>query len=84
MGLCYADRSGPSTSLSVGDAVPHGHGARGRRGSTRKVTAGHGANTTAMDHVSRISVVEVMVSQSQLTFGSRGRLLESWAIAKRS
>ena len=40
MGLYYADRLGPSTSLLANDAVPCGcgHGARGRRGRAWKVT----------------------------------------------
>ena len=51
MGLCYADRSGPSTNLPANDAAPcgHGHGAQGRRGGVWKAMAGHGVNTAAME-----------------------------------
>ena len=49
MGLCYADRDGPSMSLPDKDVAPHGHGARGQRGHARKVIAGHGANTSALE-----------------------------------
>ena len=51
MGLCHADRSGPSTSLPADDAAPRGRGQRthGRRGRARKVTAGRGTSTAAME-----------------------------------
>ena len=49
IGLCYANRSDPSTSLPVGDAAPYGHGTKGRRFRARMVMTGHGANTTAME-----------------------------------
>lgn len=32
MGLCYADRDGPSTSLPIEEDAPRGRGSRGRRG----------------------------------------------------
>ena len=49
MGLCYADRSGPSTSLLADDNAPRGRGGRGWWGQGRKVTVGLGANTAALE-----------------------------------
>jgi hypothetical protein len=49
MGLCYADREGPSTCLPHKDAAPHGCGTRGWRGRVRKVTARRGANTVVLE-----------------------------------
>ena len=49
MGLCYADWSGPSTSLPADDAIPHGRGCRAQGQRGRKVMAGPGMNTAAME-----------------------------------
>lgn len=51
MGLCYADRSSPSTSLPADNAAPRGHGrgARGQRRRVWKATAGRGTKTVAME-----------------------------------
>jgi hypothetical protein len=51
VGLCYADRAGPSTSLLDDDVAPRGHGSRGcgHRGRARKVTARCGANTAILE-----------------------------------
>ena len=49
MVLCYVDRAGPSMSLPIEDAAPHGHGTHGQRGGGRKVMAGHGTSTTALE-----------------------------------
>jgi len=51
MGLCYADWSGPLTSLRANNAAPCGHGqwTHGRRDRARKVMAGRETSMAAME-----------------------------------
>jgi hypothetical protein len=51
MGLCYTERSNPSTSLPAENNEPHGrgNGARRRTGRARKATTGRGTKATAME-----------------------------------
>lgn len=48
MGLCYADRAGPSRSLLDEDVALRGRRTQGRHDRVKKVTAGRGANTAAL------------------------------------
>lgn len=53
MGLCYADHDGPSMSLPVEDAAPHGRRTGSRRCRGRKAMVWRGANTVVLESCKR-------------------------------